>query len=188
LFVARRGAQDDIATGQSTFMVEMSETANILHHATPRSLIVLDELGRGTSTYDGLAIAYAVLEYLHEDPRLGARTLFATHFHELTKLADRYARVENYHVAVAEAEGQIVFQRRIVPGPAERSFGIHVAQMAGIPEAVVRRARQVLAVLEKRGRGSSSARRSRRCKGTRVAGQRPATRWGLPWTGSMWST
>ena len=147
----RIGAQDDIATGQSTFMVEMSETANILHHATQRSLIVLDELGRGTSTYDGLALAYAVLEYLHEEADLGARTLFATHFHELTRLAERYARVRNYHVAVAETEGQVVFLRRIVPGPAERSFGIHVAQMAGIPDRVVRRAAQVLATLEKRG-------------------------------------
>jgi DNA mismatch repair protein MutS len=147
----RIGAQDDIATGQSTFMVEMSETANILHHATRRSLIVLDELGRGTSTYDGLALAYAVLEYLHEAAELGARTLFATHFHELTRLADRYGRVRNYHVAVAETEGQVVFLRQIVPGPAERSFGIHVAQMAGMPEVVVRRAAQVLALLEQRG-------------------------------------
>jgi len=147
----RIGAQDDLATGQSTFMVEMSETANILHHATRRSLIVLDELGRGTSTYDGLALAYAVLEYLHEEPELGARTLFATHFHELTRLADRYGRVRNYHVAVAEADDHVVFLRGIVPGPAERSFGIHVAQMAGIPERVVQRAAQVLAALEKRG-------------------------------------
>jgi DNA mismatch repair protein MutS len=147
----RIGAQDDIATGQSTFMVEMTETASILHHATPQSLIVLDELGRGTSTYDGLAIAYAVLEYLHEAPHLGARTLFATHFHELTKLADRYARVRNYHVAVAEAEDHVVFLRRILPGPAERSFGIHVAQMAGLPEPVLQRAAHVLAMLEKRG-------------------------------------
>ena len=147
----RIGAQDDLARGQSTFMVEMSETANILHHATRRSLVVLDELGRGTSTYDGLALAYAILEHLHEEPELGARTLFATHFHELTRLADRYARVRNYHVAVAEAGDQVVFLRGIVPGPAERSFGIHVAEMAGIPERVVRRAAQVLAALEKRG-------------------------------------
>ena len=147
----RIGAQDDIATGQSTFMVEMSETANILHHATRRSLIVLDELGRGTSTYDGLALAYAVLEYLHEEPDVPGAHLFATHFHELTRLADRYAGVRNYHVAVAEAGDHIVFLRQIVPGPAERSFGIHVAQMAGMPERVVQRAAQDLATLERRG-------------------------------------
>ena len=147
----RIGAQDDLAAGRSTFQIEMDETANILNNASPRSLIILDELGRGTSTYDGLAIAYAVLEYLHQEPRVAARTLFATHFHELTKLADRHERVRNAHLAVAEAGDQVVFLRRIAPGPAERSFGIHVAALAGLPQRVVDRAAQVLAALERRG-------------------------------------
>ena len=147
----RIGAQDDLAAGRSTFQIEMDETANILNNASPRSLIILDELGRGTSTYDGLAIAYAVLEYLHQEPRVAARTLFATHFHELTKLADRHERVRNAHLAVAEAGEQMVFLRRIAPGPAERSFGIHVAALAGLPQRVVDRAAQVLAALERRG-------------------------------------
>ena len=147
----RIGAQDDIATGQSTFMIEMTESANILHNATNRSLIVLDELGRGTSTYDGLSIARSVIEYIHNHPKLGARTLFATHYHELTELADLLPRVRNYNVAVAEEESHIVFLRRIVPGGADRSYGIHVAELAGMPPAVVRRADEVLETLEGRG-------------------------------------
>jgi DNA mismatch repair protein MutS len=147
----RIGAQDDIATGQSTFMIEMTETANILHNATGRSLIVLDELGRGTSTYDGLSIARSVIEYVHNHPKLGARTLFATHYHELTELAELLPRVRNYNVAVAEEEGHIVFLRRIVAGGADRSYGIHVAELAGMPPAVVRRADEVLETLEGRG-------------------------------------
>jgi DNA mismatch repair protein MutS len=147
----RIGAQDDIATGQSTFMIEMTETANILHNATNRSLIVLDELGRGTSTYDGLSIARSVIEYAHNHPKLGARTLFATHYHELTELADLLPRVRNCNVAVAEEDSHIVFLRRIVPGGADRSYGIHVAELAGMPPAVVRRANEVLAMLEGRG-------------------------------------
>jgi DNA mismatch repair protein MutS len=147
----RIGAQDDIATGQSTFMIEMTESANILHNATNRSLIVLDELGRGTSTYDGLSIARAVIEYIHNHPKLGARTLFATHYHELTELADLLPRVRNYNVAVAEEESHIVFLRRIVPGGADRSYGIHVAELAGMPPTVVRRANEVLEMLEGRG-------------------------------------
>ena len=147
----RIGAQDDIATGQSTFMIEMMESANILHNATNRSLIVLDELGRGTSTYDGLSIARAVIEYIHNHPKLGARTLFATHYHELTELAALLPRVRNYNVAVAEEESHIVFLRRIVPGGADRSYGIHVAELAGMPPAVVRRSEEVLQTLEGRG-------------------------------------
>lgn len=147
----RIGAQDDLATGQSTFMIEMTESANILHNATRRSLIVLDELGRGTSTYDGLSIARSVIEYIHNHPRLGARTLFATHYHELTELADVLPRVRNYNVAVTEEDGTIVFLRRIVPGGADQSYGIHVAELAGMPPSVVRRAAEVLQVLEGRG-------------------------------------
>ena len=147
----RIGAQDDIATGQSTFMVEMLETANILHHATPRSLVVLDEIGRGTSTWDGLAIARAVVEHIHNAPRLGCRTLFATHYHELTELEGVLPRVRCRRMDVLEDGERIVFLRRVVPGGADRSYGIHVAQLAGIPRAIVRRAQDVLADLEAGG-------------------------------------
>ncbi len=153
----RIGAQDDIATGQSTFMVEMIETANILHNATPRSLIILDEIGRGTSTYDGLSIARAVIEYIHNQPRLRAKTLFATHYHELTDLANILPRVENWTMAVAEEGDHVVFLRKVVRGAADRSYGIHVAQMAGLPASIVKRANQVLAELE--GRGDKEQRR-----------------------------
>ena len=147
----RIGAQDDLATGQSTFMVEMVETASILRHATPRSLVILDEIGRGTSTYDGLAIARAIVEYLHNNKRCGAKTLFATHYHELVELARALPRVRAYNVAVAEEEGHIVFLRKIVPGGADKSYGIHVAQLAGIPRQVVRRAEEALEELERSG-------------------------------------
>jgi DNA mismatch repair protein MutS len=147
----RIGAQDDLATGQSTFMVEMVETANILHHATERSLVILDEIGRGTSTYDGLAIARAIVEYLHNNKRCGAKTLFATHYHELVEVTRMLPRVRAYNVAVAEEEGHVVFLRKIVPGGADKSYGIHVAQLAGIPRQVVRRAEEVLEDLEKKG-------------------------------------
>ncbi len=144
----RIGAQDEIHAGQSTFMVEMIETANILHHATPRSLLILDEIGRGTSTYDGLAIAWAVVEYIHNHPKLRSKTLFATHYHELTQLADLLPGVRNYNVAVSEAEGKVVFLHKIVPGGADRSYGIHVAQLAGMPRPVVQRANEILRELE----------------------------------------
>ena len=144
----RVGLQDDLAVGQSTFMVEMVETAAILNHATSRSLVVLDEIGRGTSTYDGLAIARGVAEYVHNHPRLGAKTLFATHYHELTELADVLPRARNYNVAVTEDKGEVVFLRRIVPGGADRSYGIYVARLAGMPGAVVNRAWEVLGELE----------------------------------------
>ena len=145
---SRVGLQDDLAVGQSTFMVEMVETAAILNHATPRSLIILDEIGRGTSTYDGLAIAKAVAEYIHNHPRLGCKTLFATHYHELTQLAESLPRVRNLNVAVSDENGSIVFLRRIVPGGADRSYGVHVAQLAGLPGSVVNRAWEVLRDLE----------------------------------------
>ena len=148
----RIGAQDEIHAGQSTFMVEMVETANILHHASSRSLIILDEIGRGTSTYDGLSIAWAVVEYIHNHPRLRARTLFATHYHELTRLAELLPGVRNYNVAVSEEGGQVVFLHRIVPGGADKSYGIHVAQLAGLPRPVVHRAQEILAQMEADGR------------------------------------
>ncbi len=144
----RIGAQDEIHAGQSTFMVEMVEAANILHHATPRSLLVLDEIGRGTSTYDGLSIAWAVVEFIHNHPDLRAKTLFATHYHELTQLADLLPGVRNYNVAVSEADGQVVFLHKIVPGGADRSYGIHVAQLAGLPNSIIQRATQILHQLE----------------------------------------
>lgn len=147
----RIGAQDDLATGQSTFMVEMVETANILHHATPRSLVILDEIGRGTSTYDGLSIARAVVEYLHNNKRCGARTLFATHYHELVEVAQLLPRIKCMNVAVTEEGGKIVFLRKIVPGGADRSYGVHVAQLAGIPRPVIHRAEEILAELERKG-------------------------------------
>ncbi len=144
----RIGAQDEIHAGQSTFMVEMIEAANILNHATPRSLLVLDEIGRGTSTYDGLSIAWAVVEYIHNHPGLRSRTLFATHFHELTQLADLLPGIRNYNVAVSETDGVVVFLHKIIPGGADRSYGIHVAQLAGLPKPVVQRAAELLKQLE----------------------------------------
>ncbi|MBC7227694.1 MAG: DNA mismatch repair protein MutS [Thermoflexales bacterium] len=145
---ARIGAQDEVASGQSTFMVEMVETANILNNATPRSLLILDEIGRGTSTYDGISIAWAVVEYLHNHPGRRARTLFATHYHELIELADRLPGVQNVNLAVAEEGGEVVFLHRVVPGGADRSYGIHVAQLAGVPRPVISRAQELLEGLE----------------------------------------
>ena len=143
----RVGAEDDIASGKSTFMVEMEETATILHHATRHSLIILDEIGRGTSTYDGLAIARAVVEHLHDE--IQARTLFATHYHELAALADELAHLSVYTIAISEDEQSgIVFLHRVMPGSANRSYGVHVARLAGMPLAIVRRAETVLRQLE----------------------------------------
>jgi DNA mismatch repair protein MutS len=145
----RIGARDEIHSGHSTFMVEMVETANILHNATPRSLLILDEIGRGTSTYDGVSIAWAVIEYVHNHPSLRAKTLFATHYHELTQLADLLPGVKNYNVAVTEADGQVVFLHKIIPGGADKSYGIHVAQLAGLPKPVILRANEIMSELEK---------------------------------------
>ncbi len=145
----RIGAQDEIAAGRSTFMVEMTETAALLHASTPRSLVILDEIGRGTSTYDGLAIARAVVEYIHNNPKIkGAKTLFATHYHELVQLEKYLPHVRNYNVAVIEEGDKVVFLHKIVPGGADRSYGIHVARLAGVPKAVVNRATEILAELE----------------------------------------
>jgi DNA mismatch repair protein MutS len=145
---SRVGAQDEIAAGQSTFMVEMVELANILNHATERSLLILDEIGRGTSTYDGVSIAWAVVEYLHNQPSLLPKTLFATHYHELTDLASFLPHVRNYNVAVRPEGDRVVFTHDIVPGGADRSYGIYVAQMAGLPQPLIRRAREILQDLE----------------------------------------
>lgn len=144
----RIGAQEDLTAGQSTFMVEMMETANILNNATPKSLVILDEIGRGTSTYDGLSIAWAVVEYIHNHPGSGAKTLFATHYHELVELGSLLPRARNFNVAVTEEGGKVIFLRKVVPGGADRSYGIHVAQLAGLPKPVIRRAQSVLAQME----------------------------------------
>jgi DNA mismatch repair protein MutS len=159
----RIGASDDLSRGQSTFMVEMSETANILNNATARSLIILDEIGRGTSTFDGLSLAWSIVEHLHN--AVGAKTLFATHYHELTELAGRLPRVKNYNVAVREWNEQIVFLRKIVEGAADQSYGLQVARLAGVPREVVRRAREILSNLEEaeltpEGKPRPSVRRS----------------------------
>ncbi len=144
----RIGAQEDLAAGQSTFMVEMVETANILNNATPKSLVILDEVGRGTSTYDGLSIAWAVVEFIHNHPRLRSKTLFATHYHELVEIAQFLPRVKNFNFAVTEEKGKVIFLRKIVPGGVDKSYGIHVAQLAGLPASVVHRAQEVLGGLE----------------------------------------
>lgn len=144
----RVGASDNLSTGESTFMVEMNESASILNNLTDRSLVLLDEIGRGTSTYDGISIAWAIAEYLHEHPTR-PRTLFATHYHELNEMADTFPRIRNANVAVREVDGRVLFLRKLVPGGSDRSFGIHVAQMAGMPKQVVQRAKKVLAHLER---------------------------------------
>jgi DNA mismatch repair protein MutS len=157
----RIGAREDLPAGQSTFMVEMVETANILNNATDRSLIILDEIGRGTSTYDGLSIARAVAEYIHSYPKLGAKTLFATHYHELIELANFLPRVKNFNVAVAEERGEVTFLYKIVPGGVDQSYGIHVAKLAGLPKSVVHRAREVLEELEDSSKQALVKRRRR---------------------------
>src|SRR5262249_5992394 len=133
--------------GQSTFMVEMTETANILNNATPQSLVILDEIGRGTSTFDGVSLAWAITEHLHDD--IGCRTLFATHYHELVDLEKTRPRPRNPNVAVRQHEGEIIFLHRIVPGGADQSYGIHVARLAGVPATILDRAREILAILER---------------------------------------
>jgi DNA mismatch repair protein MutS len=153
----RIGTQDEIHAGQSTFMVEMLETANLLHHAGPRSLLVLDEIGRGTSTYDGLSIAWAVVEFIHSHPRLRSRAFVATHYHELTRLADSLPAVRNYNVAVSEENGKVVFLHKIIPGGADKSYGIHVAELAGLPRAVIHRAQEILMNLQADAAGDRPA-------------------------------
>jgi DNA mismatch repair protein MutS len=144
----RVGASDNISSGESTFMVEMNETASIMNNITDRSLILLDEIGRGTSTFDGISIAWAIAEYLHSNGKTRPKTLFATHYHELNELGDRLDRIKNYHVSIKEHGKKIIFLRKLTPGGSNHSFGIHVAQMAGMPREIVRRATEILAQLE----------------------------------------
>jgi len=151
---ARIGAKDELALGQSTFMVEMLESANILNHASNRSLVILDEVGRGTSTYDGLAIAWAMVEHLSA---IGAKTLFATHYHQLNALAEQIPGIENYRVAVEEFGDDIVWTHRVLPGGTDRSYGIHVARMAGVPNSVLHRSAEILAELEQKDQAPKAA-------------------------------
>ena len=144
----RVGASDNISLGESTFMVEMTEASNILNNVTPRSLVLFDELGRGTSTYDGISIAWAIVEYLHEHPRAQARTLFATHYHELNEMEKHFPRIRNYNVSVKEVDGRVVFLRKLERGGSAHSFGIHVAEIAGMPKSIVKRANVILKQLE----------------------------------------
>ncbi|MGH7935463.1 MAG: MutS-related protein, partial [Chthoniobacterales bacterium] len=169
----RVGANDDLSRGQSTFMVEMNETANIVNNATERSLILLDEIGRGTSTFDGLSIAWSVAEFLHD--KIKARTLFATHYHELTKLADSRSGVGNFNVAVREWNEQIIFLRKIVPGGADKSYGIQVARLAGLPREILDRAKDILSHLESPNGASKKPVRSksRRARGPLPQSDKP---------------
>ncbi|HEX8679664.1 MAG TPA: DNA mismatch repair protein MutS, partial [Chthoniobacterales bacterium] len=168
----RVGANDDLSRGQSTFMVEMNETANIVNNATERSLVILDEIGRGTSTFDGLSIAWSVAEFLHD--KIKARTLFATHYHELTKLAEERKGVANYNVAVREWNEQIIFLRKIVPGGADKSYGIQVARLAGLPKEILDRAKNILAHLEKpNGASAEGSAKPRRAKTDMPTAQKP---------------
>ncbi|MFW5991753.1 MAG: MutS-related protein, partial [Halanaerobiaceae bacterium] len=145
----RVGASDDLTTGQSTFMVEMNEVANIINNATDKSLVILDEVGRGTSTYDGLSIAWAVSQYINNPKKIGARSLFATHYHELTKLEERFAGIKNYNVLVEEDESGVGFLHKIIPGKASDSYGIEVAKLAGLPDEIINTAGEILQMLEK---------------------------------------
>ena len=144
----RVGASDNISMGESTFMVEMNEAANILNNISSRSLVLFDELGRGTSTYDGISIAWAIVEYIHENKKGKARTLFATHYHELNEMEKLYPRVKNYNVSVREVEQKVIFLRKLERGGSEHSFGIHVAKLAGMPKSIVSRANTILKELE----------------------------------------
>ena len=153
----RVGASDNISMGESTFMVEMTEASNILNNVTPRSLVLFDELGRGTSTYDGISIAWAIVEYLHEQPRAAARTLFATHYHELNEMEKNFQRIKNYNVSVKEINGKVIFLRRLERGGSEHSFGIHVAQIAGMPKSIISRANVILKQLEADNSGVGAA-------------------------------
>ena len=153
----RVGASDNLSVGESTFMVEMTEAANIINNATDNSLVLFDELGRGTSTYDGISIAWAIVEYLHEHSGVGARTLFATHYHELNEMEKHFSRIKNFNVSVKEINGKVIFLRKLVEGGSEHSFGIHVAQLAGMPSAIVKRANVILKALEEEGNQVGSA-------------------------------
>ena len=145
----RVGASDNISSGESTFMVEMNETSSILNNISNRSLILLDEIGRGTSTYDGISIAWSIAEFLHEHRLYKAKVLFATHYHELNEMASSFNRIKNFHISIKEINNQVIFIRKLIPGGSEHSFGIHVARMAGMPPKVIERAKELLLVLEK---------------------------------------
>ena len=153
----RVGASDNISLGESTFMVEMTEASNILNNVSPKSLVLFDELGRGTSTYDGISIAWAIVEYLHESPRAKARTLFATHYHELNEMEKNFGRIKNYNVSVKEVDGKVIFLRKLMRGGSEHSFGIHVAEISGMPKSIIRRANVILKELEADNAGVGSA-------------------------------
>ena len=167
----RVGANDDLARGQSTFMVEMNETSNIVNNATEHSLVILDEIGRGTSTFDGLSIAWSVAEFLHD--KIKARVLFATHYHELTKLAEERSGVCNLNVAVREWNDQIIFLRKIIPGGADKSYGIQVARLAGLPREILDRAKEILAHLETPAAPAEPTPKTKRSKSTKTAPERP---------------
>ena len=155
----RVGASDNISLGESTFMVEMTEASNIINNVSPRSLVLFDELGRGTSTYDGISIAWAIVEYLHEHPKARARTLFATHYHELNEMEKSFSRIKNYNVSVKEVDGKVIFLRRLERGGSEHSFGIHVADIAGMPKSIVKRANTILKQLEENNSGGSAVKK-----------------------------
>lgn len=148
----RVGASDNISVGESTFMVEMNEASDILNNMTSRSLVLFDELGRGTSTYDGISIAWAIVEYIHEHPNAKAKTLFATHYHELNEMERAFKRIKNYNVSVKEVGNKVIFLRKLIPGGSEHSFGIHVAKMAGMPKSIVKRSNEILKQLESENR------------------------------------
>ena len=153
----RVGASDNLSRGESTFMVEMTETASILNNLSDQSLVIMDEIGRGTSTYDGISIAWSIVEYLHNHQKAKPKTLFATHYHELNQLAGDLTRVQNFHIAVKELKDQVIFLRKLVSGGTEHSFGIHVAQMAGMPNQVILRSNEILKLLEKEKGGVAEA-------------------------------
>ena len=153
----RVGASDNISLGESTFMVEMTEAANILNNVSSKSLVLFDELGRGTSTYDGISIAWAIVEYLHEHSKARARTLFATHYHELNEMEKNFSRIKNYNVSVKEVDNKVIFLRKLMRGGSEHSFGIHVAEIAGMPRSIVKRANVILKELETDNAGVGGA-------------------------------
>jgi DNA mismatch repair protein MutS len=165
----RVGASDNISMGESTFMVEMNEAADILNNLSPRSLVLFDELGRGTSTYDGISIAWAIVEYIHEHTQMQAKTLFATHYHELNEMERSFKRIKNYNVSVQEVGNKVVFLRKLVPGGSEHSFGIHVAKMAGMSKSIVKRANEILKQLESDNRQDGIA--SKPVKGIAAGGE-----------------
>ena len=148
----RVGASDNISLGESTFMIEMNEAADILNNISAKSLVLFDELGRGTSTYDGISIAWAIVEYIHEHPAYRAKTLFATHYHELNEMEKSFKRIKNYNVSVREVDNKVIFLRKLVRGGSEHSFGIHVAKMAGMPHSIVKRAQEILKQMESENR------------------------------------